>query len=494
MAAPDVDGAPTRVAQVRRGSDPCICAAQRSAGRYNRAPMGSVDETELVPIRSYDDLLAPLHRAIRPRSEALIGAEAEKFGLLERSLRPLHYGGDHGVVRVMRELCASHGWRVAQDDPLLALEKDGASVTLEPGAQFELSGAPLPDLHAIDAEFTQHHAELGAVSELFRRELGEGIAWLGLGFHPLAAQADLDWVPKSRYGVMRRYLPTRGAHGLEMMRRTATVQANFDYASEAEAMRALRVGLRLSPFFIASLANSPFVEGQLYGGKSYRADVWTDVDPSRQGLVPRVLDSKGGFADYVEWVLDAPMFLLLRDGKVVENTGQSFRDFMANGFEGHVATEADWVTHLNSMFPEVRLKRTLEVRGADSLPRDLLVAPAAIFTGIFYDERALSEAEALVAPYSTEQLLRLRAEVGKSALASQIGGAPILETVNRMVAIARGGLERRARKRADGRDEAVYLEPLEARLAKGRCPADDLIDALRRTGSVAEALFETVRL
>jgi glutamate--cysteine ligase len=293
---------------------------------------------------------------------------------------------------------------------------------------------------------------------------------------------------------MRRYLPTVGKNGLDMMRRTATVQANFDYPSEAEAMRALRLGLRLSPFFVAMFANSPFVEGKPYGGKSYRADVWTDVDPHRQGLLPRVLDAKGGFADYIEWVLDAPMFLLLRGDRVVENTGQSFRDFMANGFEGHRATQADWVTHMNSMFPEVRLKRTLEVRGADSLPRDLVVAPAALFTGLYYDDRALAEAEALVAPFTTAELVGLRARVGAEALGARVRDTSVLAVAQRMVEVARGGLERRARRRADGRDESVYLEPLAARLARGRCPADDLVDAFERTGSVAAAVLETVRL
>lgn len=453
-----------------------------------------------------EDLLSPFHEACKPRSAFRVGAEAEKIGVLERSLTPLGYDGAHGVLAAMNELARSHGWKKIEDGgPLLALEKANASVTLEPGAQFELSGAPHTDLHEVAAEFEIHRLELRRVSEALEASAGEKIAWLGIGFQPFAKQEELHWVPKPRYGVMKRYLPTRGQYGLDMMRRTATVQANFDYASEEHAMRALRVGLRLSPFFTAVFANSPFYEGRPFGGMSYRARVWLSVDPDRQGLVPPMLSPKARFADYVEWALDAPMFLVLRDDKVIENTGQTFRSFMKDGFGPHHATKADWVTHLNTLFPEVRLKRTLEIRGGDSLPHDLVVAPAALFTGVYYDEAALAEVEALTESFGFEELSELRSKVVIEGPRASWRGRPCGEVMQPVVAAAKAALVRRARVRG-GQDESIYLEPLEKLVASLRCPADDLLDHVRQTeasgaspdggglSAVARASLEICRL
>ncbi len=458
-------------------------------------PAGARDR---MPVSSMDDLLEPLVSACKPRSEHRIGAEGEKFGVTERTLKPMGYEGPRGVLAVMEELVASHGWRrEAGDGPLLALEKQGASVTLEPGAQLELSGAPHADVHLIAAEFAEHARELAAVSDALAPSLdGERIAWLGMGFHPFAAQSELSWVPKPRYGIMRRYLPARGANGLDMMRRTATVQANYDFENEEHAMRCLRVGLRLAPFFTALFANSPFLEGRAFGGKSYRAKVWLDVEPDRQGLVPSVLSEGSRFVDYVEWALDAPMFLLLREGVVIENTGQSFRSFMKYGFGSERATYGDWVTHLNSMFPEVRLKRTLEVRGGDSLPTALVPAPSALFAGIFYDETALGQADRLCESFSHEELCALREQVWRLGLGAPFRGRPSGEVAQAMIDIARGGLSRRA-KLKDGVDESVFLADVSRAAEKLRSPADDLLD--RASGSagraeIAQASLEICRL
>ncbi len=441
------------------------------------------DPRLMRPVRTMEDLLEPFVSAQKPPSEYRIGAEAEKLGLSTRTFSPLQYEGERSVVRVMRELVGRFGWSVQGDGgPLLALVKDGASVTLEPGAQFELSGSPLGDLHAVSAQLVEHRAELTAISRTLEEETGEGIHWLGLGFQPIARQEDLGWVPKPRYGVMKRYLPTRGRYGLDMMRRTATVQANFDYETEEFALRALRVGLRTAPFFTAMVANSPFYEGAPWGGKSYRARVWLDVDPSRQGLLHPVLSGAGGFAAYVDWALDAPMFLLLRDGKVVENTGQTFRSFMKDGHDGHAATQEDWVTHLNSLFPDVRLKRTLEVRGGDSLPAPLVVAPAALYTGIFYDPRALSEVESLVESFQFDELDALRSAVPEQGLHAPFRGRPAGEVAQRILEAALGGLSRRDRRRADGSDETVYLRPLMDLTARLRSPADELLDTYQAAG------------
>lgn len=447
-----------------------------------------------------DDLLAPLVEACKPPSQFRIGAEAEKFGVLEGSLAPLSYDGERGVAAVMRELVRSHGWVVADGDgPLLSLEKSGASVTLEPGAQLELSGAPLADLHAVADEVAAHARELAAVGQALAPSFGANILWLGMGFHPLARQAELAWVPKPRYGIMRRYLPAVGRNGLDMMRRTATVQANYDYQDEAHAMTALRVSMRLSPMFTALAASSPFYEGAPFGGVSYRAKVWLSVDPARQGLVPAVLSQKARFVDYVEWALDAPMFVILRDGEVIENTGQSFRSFMKHGFGAQRATYGDWVTHLNTLFPEVRLKRTLEIRGGDSLPGGLVAGPAALFTGLLYDRDALARADELTASFGFAELDELRQRVPLEGPRAPFRGRPCGELMQQVLDLALGGLERRARMRGDV-DERIHLEPW-VRLANGlRCPADDLLDAYNSAkepterGRVADASLRICRL
>jgi glutamate--cysteine ligase len=324
-------------------------------------------------------------------------------------------------------------------------------------------------------EMSGHLAELRDISN----ELG--ILWLGIGFHPFAAQAELPWVPKQRYAIMRRYLPTRGTYGLDMMRRTATVQANFDYTSEEDALRKLRISLRLSPLVTAIFANSPFYEGRLFGGRSYRARVWLSVDPDRQGLLPGILERGRRFTEYVEWALDAPMFLFKRGTEVVENTGQTFRSFMKQGFRGHRPTLKDWETHINTLFPEVRLKRILEVRSADSLPASLVCALPALWTGILYDPRALDEADELTASFTAAELEAVRPAIVEQALRAPFRGAPLADLAERLLEIASGGLERRARLNKNGKDERVHLTKLSALVEKGWSPADAMVEGLVNT-------------
>lgn len=443
-------------------------------------------------LESEEDLLFPFHEAIKPEGLHRIGAEAEKFGVDATTGAALPYEGERSVVTVLEALMDRHGWkpdRERPDEPLIALTRNRASITLEPGAQLELSGAPLENIHQICMEMSGHLAELRDISA----ELN--LVWLGIGFHPFARQEDLPWVPKPRYPIMRSYLPTRGRHGLDMMRRTATVQANFDYASEEKAMRALRVSLRLSPIVTAMFANSPFYEGKLFGGKSYRARVWLDVDPSRQGLIRDVLERGRRFSDYVAWALDAPMFLIKRDGQYLENTGQTFRQFLKDGRGEHRATRQDWELHINSMFPEVRLKRTLEVRGADSLPASLLCAVPALWTGIFYDARALDEAEAYAEPFTFDDLTALRPHIAEQGLAAVFQGKRLAEHAERLLAIAAGGLERRGQLNKNGKDERVHLERIGALVAKGQCPADALIEGLGDGGADARRrILELARI
>jgi glutamate--cysteine ligase len=429
------------------------------------------------PVRTLDDLCIPFFHAIKPAHQHRIGAEAEKFGVDATTGAALPYEGEKSVLTVLQALVEGHGWHPESEaggGPLIALARAGASITLEPGGQLELSGAPLENVHLICTEMSGHLAELRDISE----ELG--IVWLGVGFHPFARQADLSWVPKARYKVMREYLPRQGAHGLDMMRRTATVQANFDYQSEESAMRALRVSLRLSPVVTAMFANSPFYEGTTWGGKSYRASVWLDVDPTRQGLVPNVLANGRRFVDYVEWALDAPMFVVKRGKEVHDATSITFRKFMKEGAFGTFPTMIDWETHLNTMFPEVRLKKTIEVRGADSQSASLACALPALWTGIFYDDRALDQADELSSTFTHEELIALRREIPQHALAAKFRGKPLADLAQKVVEIGMGGLERRGRLNRHGKDERAHLERLAELVAHGKCPADVLLEGLDR--------------
>jgi glutamate--cysteine ligase len=428
-----------------------------------------------APLTTPDQLLESFYESMKPVDQHRIGAEAEKFGVDAVTGAPLPYEGERSVLTVLQALVDRHGWHAEAETPggpIIALRRADASVTLEPGGQLELSGAPLDNIHQTCSEMSGHLAELRDISH----ELG--ILWLGIGFHPFATQAELTWVPKQRYAIMRRYLPTRGDYGLEMMRRTATVQANFDYSSEEDALRKMRVSLRLSPLVTAIFANSPFYEGRLTGGRSYRAKVWLSVDPSRQGLVPAVLERGRRFADYVEWALDAPMFLIKRDGESIENTAQTFRAFMKSGSHGHHATEKDWETHLNTLFPEVRLKRILEVRGADSLPANLVCALPALWTGILYDARALDEADELTASFTAAELEAVRPAIAERALRATFRGAPLADLAGRLLEISAGGLSRRARLNKNGKDEGVHLDRLAALVEKGQSPADALVEGL----------------
>jgi glutamate--cysteine ligase len=437
-----------------------------------RANVTHADTRLDQPIRTHDDLLAHFYESAKPAREFRIGAEMEKFGVYTATGEPVPYEGDHGVLRVLSSLVDGHAWAPEAEKaggPIIALLRNRASITLEPGAQLELSGAPLETIHQICAELRGHMAELAPVS----KDLG--ISWLGLGFHPFAARGELQFVPKQRYSVMREYLPTRGAHALDMMLRTCTVQANYDYLDEADAMRKMRVSLKLSPLTTALFANSPWKEEKPHGGLTYRGRVWLDVDPDRSGLVPALWEKDASFARYVEWALDVPMFLIKRDGEKVANTGQTFRSFWKNGFEGHHATQGDWQTHLNTLFPEVRLKKTIEIRGADSQGSAMACALPALWTGILYDDRALAEADALTADWKHDEVSATRPGIWEKGIRASFRGSSLQGVAERVLEIAEGGLERRAFKRPDGKDERIHLARLRDLVAKGQSPADRLL-------------------
>jgi glutamate--cysteine ligase len=449
------------------------------------------------PLVCPGDLVELFQSAERPDGDLLIGAEAEKIGVHELRGEPLGYGQAFGVCKVMAFLEEHHDWkpiREKDDGPVLGLSRGAASLTLEPGAQFELSGAPLPDVHAVGRELYQHLAEIAPIS----RSLG--IAWLGTGFQPLARLSELPWVPKERYPVMRRYLPTQGARALDMMQRTATVQGNFDRTSEADAMIKMSLALRISPLVHALSANAPFKEGRPSGRLSERGDVWLHMDPSRSGLI-RPLWQKPvdqlRYEDYIEWALDAGMFLFWRDGEVIENTGQTFRDFLKNGYEGHHATLVDFKLHLTTLFPEVRLKNTLEVRSADAQTPDIELALIALWTGLLYDDIARDRALDFASSFFFDEVEKARPELvtrGLRADARPFGGLPNFEAARRLMELGRQGLARRARLEPGLGDEASYLRPLEALIETERHPADVALARFEAaTGSTQERIIAALR-
>jgi glutamate--cysteine ligase len=442
-------------------------------------------------ITGVDDLLRPFHEACKPPSEFRVGTEAEKFGVLADTGEPLPFEGERSVRRVLNELQAKFGWvavREYAEGDVIALHRDAGSITLEPGGQLELSGAPLETMHQTCREFRRHMAELREICEPL------GIVWLSLGFHPFARLPELPRVPKLRYGIMEQYLPTRGSRSLDMMFRTSTVQANLDYSSEADAIRKLRVSLALQPIVTAMFANSPCYENHLGSRLSERADVWLHMDPDRTGMLPFAWDREMSFQRYVEWALDVPMFLIKRGAHVVPNTHQTFRKFLREGSEGQRATVSDWKTHINTLFPEVRLKNTLEMRGADAQPTDLICALPSLWKGLLYDERALELAERLITPLNPAILEAARSEIARDALSARLLGRSLQEWSSEVVQIACDSLDRQARKNDKGETESVHLSRLRAQVAEGKTAATILRSRVAGATDFRAAVIEAARI
>ena len=423
-----------------------------------------------------DFLLEPFYAAEKAPADFRIGAEAEKFGICRVSGKPIAYDGSTGVIRVLDVLGSRYGWKPKSETkggPTIALTRDRASVTLEPAAQLELSDAPREDLHQVAGAFEAHHGELREVSDSL------GIDWLQLGFHPLAKQEELSWVPKRRYAIMREYLPTRGKRALDMMRRTATVQVNLDYADEEDAMRKLRICLALSPVLSAMTLNAPFYEGRVTDLLSQRAATWLEMDPDRSGLLSPLWKSGAGYQDYVDWALDVPMFLFFRGERLFANTGQTFRAFLHDGFEGERATPADWTLHLATLFPESRLKGPIEVRSCDAQSWPQICTVPALMVGLLYDPQALGEAQCLVDEITPADAGAARLAVPREGLSARLGTKPLSAFAEKLVDIARGGLSRRRRLNARGQDESIHLEPLARSVARSESPAHELTRELK---------------
>jgi glutamate--cysteine ligase len=363
------------------------------------------------------------------------------------------------------------GWEPEeQDGHIIALSRDNAQITLEPGGQIELSGEPCDSIHCTYAEFTQHIRELLEVSDPL------DVVFLGLGMQPVSRLEEIEWVPKKRYRIMGPYMPKVGRLGQRMMKQTATVQANIDYRDEKDAMAKFRTGMGLTPVFISMFANSPICDGQLNGYRSYREHIWTDTDKSRSGMLKFAFAPDVSFAHYVEYALDVPMYFIVRNKNYVDMTGTTFRQYLAYGWNGERATLEDWHDHLTTLFPETRIKRYIEVRSADSQPPELMPALSAIVKGAFYESDCLDAAWDLVKDWTWDERMQVYLDSHRDALAARVRRYSLLDLSKELLQIALEGLRRQKMFNALGEDETIYLEPLDKLLALGKCPADLLIE------------------
>jgi glutamate--cysteine ligase len=436
--------------------------------------MSAPPTTRGEPITSKRQMIDYTAQGSKPREEWRIGTEHEKFGFNQRDLRPLPYEGPAGVKALLEGL-QRFGWKpMFEESNVIALTLGKCNITLEPGGQFELSGAPLESLHETCRETCTH---LNQVKEVCN-ELGIGM--LGMGFQPKWKREDVSWMPKGRYKIMREQMLRKGKLGLDMMLRTCTVQVNLDYSSEADMVKKMRVSLALQPIATALFADSPFIEGKPNGFQSFRSHVWTDTDPDRCGTLPFAFEDGFGFERYVDYILDVPMYFVYRDGRYIDAAGQSFRDFLKGKLPvlpGEIPGLGDFMDHLTTAFPEVRLKRFLEMRGADSGPWDKICALPALWVGLLYDDVALDGAWELVKGWTAADRDGLRADAPKIALDAKLQGRSVREIAREVLALSRAGLSRRARLDSTGQDETHFLNPLVEIVDSGKTPAQLKLDA-----------------
>jgi glutamate--cysteine ligase len=426
-------------------------------------------------IESFRDLVEHFESGNKPdRSTWRIGTEHEKFAFYKDTLEPVPYEGERGIGALLNGLADAYGWtRVKEGANTIALSQNGASITLEPGGQFELSGAPLEHLHQTCAETGSHLAQLRDVAGKM------GIAFLGMGFSPLWSLEETPIMPKGRYQIMRNYMAKVGRLGRQMMFRSCTVQTNLDFGSEADMVKKFRVGIALQPIITALFAASPFAEGRTNGFLSYRGHIWSDTDPDRTGMLPWVFEDGMGFERYAKYALDVPMYFAYRDGKYIDLSGRSFRKFMDGKLDelpGERPTKKDWEDHLTTIFPEVRLKTYLEMRGADSGPWSRLCALPAFWAGIYYCDAALEAAWSLVKSWTAEDREALRRSVPVLGLKAPIRGVTARDIAQAALAISRQGLKSRERLDSSGQDETHFLGELDDIAATGVTPAERLLE------------------
>jgi glutamate--cysteine ligase len=449
------------------------------------------DTTDQTPVRSTADMTAYLAEGSKPKEAFRIGTEHEKFAFFTADNSPVPYEGPRSISALLDGMQEKTAWEPIMDgENIIGLSGPNGlgAISLEPGGQFELSGAPLENLHQTCKESNQHLATLRQIAEPM------GIRFLGMGGSPKWTFAETPRMPKSRYEIMSRYMPKVGTKGLDMMYRTCTIQVNLDFLSEADMRRKMQVSLKLQPLATALFASSPFTEGKPNGLLSWRGDIWRDTDNNRAGLIPFAFAADFGFEHYVEWALDIPMYFVVRDGKYHDCTHVTFRQFMNGALKGEIAdwepNMGDWTNHLSTLFPDVRLKRFLEMRGADGGPWRRICALPALWVGLLYDDAALDAAEALTRDWTFEDVLALRNAVPEQGLRAEFRGKPLLDVAREVVAISRAGLKARDRRNGDDVDESIFLAPLEETLAKKATLADDMLSLYHgRWGGSIEPVF-----
>jgi glutamate--cysteine ligase len=456
------------------------------------------DVSDAMPIGERRELVEWVASGEKPAGEWRLGTEHEKIPFYTADASPVPYEGEQGIRALLEGLQGINGWQpiVERDEsgghPIgLFDEHSGGAISLEPGGQFELSGAPLRTLHETAAETAEHIVQVKAVAD------GLGLGFLTLGMSPLWTRAETPMMPKSRYRIMTDYMPKVGTRGLDMMYRTSTVQVNLDYGSEADMVRKLRVSLALQPLATALFANSPFTDGQPNGFLSKRSHIWLDTDRNRTGMMPIAFEDGFGYERYVDWVLDVPMYFIKRGETYHDVAGSSFRDLLAGRHParpGEIATRSDWANHVSTVFPEVRLKRYLEMRGADVGPQPFIVALSAFWVGLLYDAASLDGAWDLVKGWSAGDREALRAAVPTQGLQAVVAGRPLADIAREVLRLSREGLGRRGHMDEAGRDEARYLDVLDAIAASGRTQSHHLLDLFHGPwgGSVRPAFVECV--
>ncbi|MTI43335.1 glutamate--cysteine ligase [Roseibium hamelinense] len=434
------------------------------------------DTVDARPVDTIAALAETLAEGCKPESDFRIGTEHEKFGFHTDDLSPISYEGASGVEAVLTGMEQLLKWERIEDAGKiigLADPTGGGAISIEPGGQFELSGAPLESLHQTCREANSHLAQVRQVAEPLK------IGFLGIGMTPDWQRKDIPVMPKSRYEIMTNYMPKVGSLGLDMMYRTSTIQVNLDFSSEADMVKKMRVGLALQPIATAMFANSPFTDGKPNGFKSFRAQIWTDTDRDRTGDIPFVFDEGFGFERYVEWAIDVPMYFVKRGTTYHDVTGTTFREFMNGGLRGRIEspepTVGDWDNHLSTLFPDVRLKKFIEMRGADGGPWRRICALPALWVGLLYNQDVLDAAWELVKDWTQDERAALRARVPKDALQTPFRSGTVLDIAKEMLKLSQEGLKRRAIMSDGDLDERVHLAPLEESLAAGLSPADVLL-------------------
>jgi len=434
------------------------------------------DQVDLTPIERRDDLVDWIAQGVKAKSQFRIGTEHEKFAFAIDGHRPVAYEGRRGIRALLEGMQHLLGWQpIIEGTNVIGLfdVTGGGAITLEPGGQFELSGAQLETVHQTSSELMAHLAQVREVAQPLR------IGFLGIGMTPTWSRAEMPRMPKGRYNIMTAYMPKVGTLGLDMMYRTCTVQTNLDFASEADMVKKLRVSIALQPVATALFANSPFTEGQPNGYLSFRSEIWRHTDNARAGMLPWVFEPGMGFERWVDYALDVPMYFVKHGDDYVDASGQSFRDLLAGklpAMPGARATISDWANHISTIFPEVRLKRYLEMRGADSGALPNLLALPALWVGVLYDDAALDAAWDLVKDWTAEERQKLRDEVPKLGLAAKVRDRTVSDIATEFLALSRAGLARRQRFDASGEDETHFLDVLDDRLERGTTPAQELLE------------------